>query len=406
MKASLRWNGVGLLVVMCLLALAWVPGTAVADKTEIVIGAPASLTGIHAMAGQEQKWSYEQAIADVNAKGGVFVTSLGKKLPVRLVFADDESEPAKAAAAMEKLIKLDNVDLLLSNQGAPLVVPACIVAEKYKKFMPSTVCFPFMWAPNKFQWSSLLFFRASAAAEVPFKVWETLPESERPRRPAMILEDSPDGKGFGEGFKHFGEQYKYTFVVDEPMALGAKDYSSQILKLKFKKADAVFLFGSPPDSVTFLRQMKEMNVSVKYLHGWKGTWTTEFQRSLGEDANYVLCDGFWSEDFPYSGAADLGKRYFDKYNKHSVSTGIFYANAQVLLMAIERAGTWESEAVRDAVRNGEFKDTVMGDIKFDETGLAVTESTANQWWNGKQMLVYPPVEDGYQLKMMPPWDKR
>lgn len=78
------------------------------------------------------------------------------------------------------------------------------------------------------------------------------------------------------------------------------------------------------------------------------------------------------------------------------------ANVQILLMAIERAGTWESEAVRDAVRNGEFKDTVMGDIKFDETGLAVTESTANQWWNGKQMLVHPPVEGGYKLKMMPP----
>ena len=391
---------------MCLLALSWAPVAGAAEKTEIVIGAPVGMTGIHSMAGQEQKWSYEQAVADVNAKGGIFINSLGKKLPVRLVFADDEGEPAKAAAAMEKLIKLDNVDLLLGNQSGGLVVPACIVAEKYKKFMACTVCFPFMWEPSKFQWSTLVFFRASSAAEVPFKVWELLPESERPQRPAMIMEDSPDGQGFGGGFKHFAEQYKYTIVADEPMAVGAKDYSSQILKLKFKKADAVFLFGSPTDSVTFVRQMKEMNVNVKYLHGWKGTWATEFQQSLGEDANYVLCDGFWSEDFPYPGAADLGKRYFDKFNKHSVSTGMFYANAQILLMAVERAGTWESEAVRDTIRNGEFKDTVMGDIKYDNTGLALTNSTANQWWNGKQMLVYPPVEGGYKLKLMPPWNQR
>ena len=36
---------------------------------------------------------------------GIFVKEYGKKLPVRLIVADDASDPGKAAAAVERLIK-------------------------------------------------------------------------------------------------------------------------------------------------------------------------------------------------------------------------------------------------------------------------------------------------------------
>lgn len=398
LRKKVGWSK--LLMLSFAAALMIAPNLQADDKKEILIGAPISMTGGVSMSGLEQKWAYEQAVADVNKTGGIFLSQLNKKLPVKLVVADDESEPGKAAAAMEKLIKLDKVDLLLSNQAAPLVIPACIVAEKYKKFMAATVCFPFMWTPNKFKWSSNMFFHAHLASEVPFKVWETLPQEQRPKNLALILEDTPDGAGFGAGFVESAKKYGYTFVVNEPMAVGARDYSSQILKMKFKKVDAVLLFGSPTDSVTFVRQMKEAGLKVKYLHGWKGTWTSEFAQALGEDADGILCDGFWSEDLPAPGARELGERYKAKFNKYSVSTGIFYANAQILFKAIEKAGTFESAAVRDALINSEFKGTVMGDIKFDADGLAVTESTAHQWKDSKQVLVYPQFEGGAKLRLL------
>ena len=299
-----------------------VPG-ALAAGDEIVIGAPISLTGIFAADGLEQKWGYEQAIADANARGGVFVKAAGKKLPVRLVVADDESEPGKVAGAMERLIKVDKVDLLLSTHGGPMNVAGAIVAEKYKKFYMMTTCFPFMWSPQNFKWSALFFFTAGSAAEVPFKIWNSLPEDQRPQRPALVSEDTPDGHGFGGAFKSFAKQYGYSFAVDEPWAVGAKDYSAHILKMKAAKVDAILLFGAPADSITLVRQMKEHGLSVKYLHGWKGTWTGEFHDALGKDSDYVIADGFWSADFPYAGSAELGERYFKQFNKPSVTIGAF-----------------------------------------------------------------------------------
>lgn len=379
---------------------------AATPPAEILIGAPISMTGLLAPDGLVQKWSYEQAIADVNAKGGIFVKAAGKKLPVRLVVADDQSDPAKVTDAMERLIKIDKIDLLLSTHGGDLNMTGALAAEKYKKFYMITTLWPHMWTPKKFKWSALAFYDAGGGAEVPFKIWQGLPEKDRPRQAAIVMEDSPDGQGFGGAFKAMADKYKVEVALNEPLAMGSKDYSAYILKMKARKVDAVLLFSNPTDAITLVRQMKEQNFSVPYLHGWKGTWTGEFHEALGKDSNYVLADGFWSQDLPHPGAKDLGERYLKQFKKQSVSVGMFYANAQVLLMAIEKTGSLNPKTVRDAVAGHEFRGTVQGDLKFNASGLALTTSTAIQWWDGQLKLVYPPAKEGWALKLAPGWDKR
>ena len=87
-----------------------------------------------------------------------------------------------------------------------------------------------------------------------------------------------------------------------------------------------------------------------------------------------------------------------------MTVGAFYANAQVLAQAIEKAGSTDASAIHDAIFGQEFKDTVVGDLKFDDTGFALIPSVATQWWQGKHQLIYP---DGtWTYKPAPAWDKR
>ena len=125
MSSKLKGSVAGLTLAAVLAASAF---GAHAAGNEIVIGAPISLTGPLAGDGQEQKWAYEQAVADVNAGGGLAVG--GKKLPVRLVIADDESSEGKVATALENLIKVQKVDALLSTHSGPMNIAGAIVAEK------------------------------------------------------------------------------------------------------------------------------------------------------------------------------------------------------------------------------------------------------------------------------------
>jgi branched-chain amino acid transport system substrate-binding protein len=402
-SAFLEVSVVLFFVVLCFVVLGTVQA---AEKKEIVVGSSICLTGPQAAPGEDLKWAYEQTVADVNKAGGIFVKQYNKKLPVRLVIADDESDGGKAAAAVEKLIKLDKVDLLLPSHSTPLVIANCITAEKYKKYLHGSACIIPAWQEQKFQWSTMFFFDMNQFSGIPYGILKSFPPSDKVERPALLMDDTADGKAIGGLMRMGAEKAGYKFAVDEPWAVGAKDYSSQIIRLKEKNVDAIVILGTSADTITFFRQMKENKFSVKFFYGIKGTWQGEFWKALGKDAQYVLADGFWSEDYAYPKAKELGKRYYDHFQKQTMTVGLWYANAQILWQAIERAGTLDSAKVKEAVVNHEFKGTVIGDVKYGPDGTATFDATANQWIDGRLRLVYPPVEGASKTQVAPPWDKR
>jgi len=405
MKYRGTWS-IGLCVVFFVSFLFSAAGVQAAEPKEIVIGATLPLTGMLSMMGAEQKWAYEQAAADINAAGGIFVKAYNKKLPVKLIVADNETDAGKAVAGIERLVKVDKVNFLLSDSTLPLVMPTAVAAEKWKVYYHATICLLPPWKEQNFKWSTDYFFDGGQATSVPYQVLDTIPAAERPKKLALLAEDSTDGRILGPIFKDVGKQHGYEFAYDEPVAVGSKDYSSQILKLKSKGIDGAILFAGSGDCVTFVRQMKEVGLNLKYLHGYKGTWGTEFWNALGNDAQYILADGFWSETYPYPKAKEIGERYFQKFNKRSVSIGLFYAICQTLFKSIEVAGTLDGAKVREAVLATEFKGTVMGDIKYNPDGTAVFPLAAFQWNDGVLQRVYPFIEGAQKVMVAPPWNKR
>ncbi len=91
-----------------------------------------------------------------------------------------------------------------------------------------------------------------------------------------------------------------------------------------------------------------------------------------------------------------------QFGKDSVTVGQYYAAVQILSAAIERAGSADPTKVREAIWNNSFQGTVQGgDIKFNNKGIAVTQSLALQWWNGERMPVWPVMPTVWKLKMKP-----
>jgi branched-chain amino acid transport system substrate-binding protein len=385
--AFLVW--IGLLSLFAAALVVPCTGALAAEKTEIVIGAVNSLTGENVLTAAECKWAYEQAIADVNAKGGIFVKDLNKKLKVKLVFADDKSTADGGAAAMERLIKVSHIDLALSSNITPINLAAATVAEKYKMYYSIATSWLDFVEKEHFKYVSDVFTDTTRAAIAPFEIWKKLPEGQRPKNIALLVEDSPDGQGFGAGVRATAKAAGITFAVDEPFNVGANDFSAQILKYKTAKVDALLTLMSPEQAVLVVRQFKEQGYRVPYLHGWKGFWPREFEKTLGKDADYIIHDGFWNSGNGAPGSADLQKRFVAKFKNDSVSVGLSYVNAQILCMAIERAGSLSPDKVRDQVFGKEFKGTVMGDVKYNEKGLAFSPLLALQWYQGNRMQLFP-----------------
>jgi branched-chain amino acid transport system substrate-binding protein len=403
-KKFLPW--LGLFFFLLMVCLTPFSGVSAAAKTEILVGAINSMTGVNVMTGNQQKWAYERAVFDINAQGGVFVKELNKKLPIRLIFADEKSTPAGGAEAMERLIKLNKVDFALSSNITPHNIAAGTVAEKYKVFFFITCSWLDQIGDQKFTWCSDFFFSTVTASLSPFDVWKAQkPKAEHPKAIWLMMEDNPDGQGFATGFRGHAKDLGYTIAVDEPYTVGTKDFTPSILKAKAAKCDALFWLGFPPDSITLIRQIKEQGLNLKYIHGYKGFWPTEFYQALGKDADYIIHDGFWAETLPYPGCKELGQLFKDTFGMDSVNVGLYYANPQVLKQAIEKAGSLDSAKVRDVMFSGQFTatGTTMGDLKFNDKGLHLTPILALQWMDGKRLPVYPKV---YDLKWLPEWDQR
>ena len=370
---------------------------------EVVVGALASMTGANAMTGAEMKWADQQAAKDINAAGGIDVG--GKKMELILKFVDDKSDATEGAAAVEKLIKVEGVELILSSNITPINLAAGIVAEKYEAFYSIATSWTDFIEAQNFKWVSDVFFTPGDAAEVPFSIVDLQPEAERPTKWCILTEDNQDGQGLGEGVKAIAAAHGYTIVQYEPYTPGTKDFSSVILKMKQNEVDAVVTLISPADGITFVKQMKEQDFSPKFLFGWKGFWPTEFMTALGPDSNYIGHDGFWSEDNGYPGSKELGEAFkADHDGLDSVSIGLSYANVQIMAQAISLAGSATAMEARDQVFGGTFPGTTMGDVTYSEKGIANVPPVGLWWMDGKRIMFWP--DAGNDFVWFVPWDQR
>lgn len=363
--------------------------SAESEKKEIVVGTHLPLSGMMTPNGREMKWAYETSVADINSNGGVYILEYDKKLPVRLEIMDDGSNPSGVVRAVEDLINKKKVDFILGGYTAVYgVIPGCIVAERDQVYYHATLGFIPPWLAHRFRWSTLFFFDTAQSVAMPFEIWKSMPESERPRRPALFIEDTYDSTNFREIFHERSEEYGFPFALDLSLPAGGKDFSKQILQAKDKNVDAIIFFTSISDSVNFVKQLKASGLKLRYLQGWKGAWSNEFRKQLGNLADGILSDGHWWENYPYPGAKKLGERFYREFGYHSVTVGTYYALTQILWQAIEKAGTLNPILVRSAVLHNNFN-TVMGTINYDLQGVARYPSLTFQWINGKQELIYP-----------------
>ena len=376
------------------------------DGGTITIGAVNTTTGGGAMGGAEQKWAYDQAVEDTNAAGGI--TMNGKKYKVELKYADDQSDPSQAAAAMEQLIKIDGLKLILSSQVTPINMAAATVADKYKAFYMMNISWADWIEKEKYQYVADMFFTPAIAAAVPFDMVATMPKSEWPKKWGMFTEDNADGQGLAGGVEATAKAKGLNYVMTQAATPGGKDYSAAILKLKKAGVDGLLAFCAPADAVTFIKQMKEADYSPKFIFGWKGFWPTQIPQALGADSNFVGHDGFWNMDLGYPGAKELGDAYAaDNNGDTSVSIGLSYAAAQVMFQAIANANSTDPTAVRDAVWGQTFTATTMGDVTFNDKRHLHHPGCRQRVAQRERALIIPTVEGGsVPLEWFVPWDQR
>ena len=84
----------------------------------IRIGFAISLTGPGALGAKvTQLYNYRLWVKEVNAAGGIMLSSVGKRVPIEVIEYDDHSNLDDVVRAEERLITQDKVDFILPPWG-------------------------------------------------------------------------------------------------------------------------------------------------------------------------------------------------------------------------------------------------------------------------------------------------
>jgi branched-chain amino acid transport system substrate-binding protein len=353
----------------------------------IKVGAVVPLTGRYAALGAQVRAGYEIGVEQTNAAGGVTVG--GRKMPIELTILDDESDPTKTVARLETLAT-QGVVAYLGGAGSDLHAAAASIGDKNK--------IPYLgiaFALNSIHKQGLRYLFSpfpkspDLAKEIFVLLDGSIPAPQRPAKIALFLERTDWGKEMGSAWESFAKQNGYQVVASGEYAPGAKDFSELILKAKSAGAEAVFALPSPPDGMTIVKQMKELDFNPKAVVFIRAADPPVWSQNLGKDGDYFLLSPGWHFAARYPKVAEVNDAHQKRLNRPADPlVGPAYACVQILAEAITRAGSLDREKIRDAIAATNMT-TVVGPVRFRPDGTGEVKVFFQQWLKGKQELIWP-----------------
>ncbi|MCB0209601.1 MAG: amino acid ABC transporter substrate-binding protein [Anaerolineae bacterium] len=355
----------------------------------IEVGAVVPLTGPFAGGGAQVERGYQMAVEAINAEGGVYVKEYDAKIPLHLTILDDESDPSKTVSHLETLYSDNDVVAYLGGFGSSLHAAAAAIAEKNQ--VPYLGVAFALWKVHQQGYKYLFspFIKSPAIAAGTFEFFNALPEGERPLRVGILQEQTDWGVELGGLWREEAEKAGYEVVLYEEYAPGSQDFTDIILKAKEADVQMLLALPIPPDGLTIYKQMSELDYSPQAAFFIRAPDVPTWSEALGSSGDYVLLAPGWHNAVQYPGVDELNAKHQEMMDRPAdPQVGPSYAAVQILADAIERAGTLDRAAIRDAIAATDL-DTVAGHMTFNEDGTGKVPFVLLQYQSGKPELVWP-----------------
>ena len=355
----------------------------------IKIGAVVPLTGAFGGGGAQIERGYVYAVDAINEAGGVFVDEFGASVPLELDVRDDASDPNQTTSIMDELAGQDIV-AYLGGFATPVHAAGAATAERngipYLGAATSTQALH----EQGYQYFFSPFPKSPDMAATVFEMLNALlDEGERPLRVGIFQEATDWGEELGPLWVQEAENNGYEVVLHETYAPGTTDYTDIILAAQAADVEALLSLPTPPDGFAIYQQMGEL--------GWKPPFNLVVRAAdvptwndLGAAGEGVLLSTPWHPGLGLPGTEAVNERHLEEVERPADPVvGSAYALVEILADAIERAGTLDHDAVRDAIAATDGLSTIIGPITFREDGTAAVPNPHMQRVGGAIELVWP-----------------
>ena len=362
---TLRWT------LLAAVALVAVGGTPVRADDAIKIAMAGPITGSTASFGEQMRRGAEQAVADINAAGGV----LGRKLVLQI--GDDACDPKQAVAVANQLAQA-GVSFVAGHFCSGSSIPASAVYNEEGILQIS----PASTNPKLTEQGFKNVFRVCGRDDQQGAVAGAWLARHYPTGNIAILNDkSAYGKGLADDTKRTLNRAGVTEKLDEAYNAGEKDFSALVSKLKQEQVDAVYIGGYYTEAGLITRQLRDQGLKARVISG-DAMLTDEYWAITGPAG-----EGSMMTFGPDPRSKPEAKAAADEFRKAGYEpegyTLYSYAAVQIYAEAVKRAGGTDLAKVIKALHSGPFE-TVMGTLGFDEKGDVTSPAYVfYQWHDGK-----------------------
>jgi len=359
----------------------------------IMMGAPLALTGSLAEEGQTAEEGYYFCRDWVNAKGGLHVGGVWHPLVIRL--RDDQSRVSVSAQQTEQLISEEHANLLLGPVGNPAADADATVAEA--RHVPILLTSN---AESTFNRNLQYVFGVASPASHYLRgvIDMALTLTPTPQSAAIIFANDTLSIEIANDLKAYAGAKGVSVVYFSKYPSGTNDLRTRMAGIASAAPDLVFQIGHPSETIVSLEEGRQLNVHPLLLAFTTGSESPGFLSDLKQTGESVYAATAWTADarFPINYFID-GKTYAAQYTAaygHPPNPTSAAATAACVSLgaAVERAGSTDAPAVRDALRTLDLK-TFYGEIRFDRRGLNVFKPMeVVQIQNGSPVVVWPPAQ--------------
>ena len=328
-----------------------------AATAQVKIGVGGPMTGGAAAFGAQLRQGVEQAVADMNAQGGI----LGQK--IELYIGDDRADPREGVSVANKFVA-DGVKFVIGHFNSGVTIPASDVYQENGML----VITPAATNPKVTERAMWNIFRVCGRDDQQGGLaGEIIAQRFKGKRVAIVHDKTTYGQGLADETRRSMAKRGLKDILYEGVNKDDKDFNALISKIRQAKVDLVFWGGLHDAGGLIVRQMRAQGVNAP-LMGGDGITDDEFAAIAGPGAEGTLMT--FSPD-PRTNPAN--KNIIELFRKQRMFepqayTLYSYASLQVIKQAAERAKTLDPKKIAEFMRSGMTFDTVLGTISFDKKG--------------------------------------
>jgi branched-chain amino acid transport system substrate-binding protein len=326
---------------------------AFAQDTTIAVAGP--MTGGESAFGRQMKNGAEQAVADLNAAGGL----LGKKLALDV--EDDACDPKQARSVAEK-IGSAKIPFVAGHYCSSSSIPA---SEAYAdgnvlQITPASTN-PLFTERNLWNVARVCG-RDDQQGTV---AGDYIAKAFKGKNIAILNDKTTYGKGLADETKKALNKAGVTEKMYESYNKGDKDFNAIVSRLKRDNIDLVYVGGYHQEAGLILRQMRDQGLQTVLMAG-DALADKEFASITGPTGAGTLFT-FGPDPRNKPTAKAIVEAFKAKNIDPEGYTLYSYAAVQVWSQAAKKVGTTDPMKVMAAIKAGSW-DTVIGTLEFDVKG--------------------------------------